>query len=101
MRGHRRLPPPLREPPLRELLLRLLWPRELADRCDAPLEYPENASDPPPLRCVPAVLRVPSLSPRASALPVRSVRCVCVVAFCPVARCACVPCVVRWLAVSG
>jgi len=57
MRAHRRRPPPLREP----LLLRLLWPRELADRCDAPLEYPENASDPPPLRCVPAVLRVPSL----------------------------------------
>jgi len=43
----RRLPPPLRElppllralPPLeRALLLRLAWPRELASRCDEPLE---------------------------------------------------------------
>jgi hypothetical protein len=34
-------------------LLRLCAPRELADRSDAPLEYPENASDRPllALRC--------------------------------------------------
>jgi hypothetical protein len=39
----RRRPPP---PPL--LLLRV--PRELAARVELPLEYPENASDPVPLR---------------------------------------------------
>ena len=44
---HRRRPPP--PPPPRELL-RLRCPRSLEDRCDAPLEYPENASEPPLLR---------------------------------------------------
>src|SRR5262249_44937909 len=42
---HRRLPPPPRE------LLRLLCPRWLDDRCDFPLEYPENASELLLLRC--------------------------------------------------
>jgi len=55
-RCHRRLPPPPREP----LLLRLDCPRELADLCDVPLEYPEKASEPPPLRCVVAFGVLPS-----------------------------------------
>jgi hypothetical protein len=48
---HRRRPPPLR-PLLRPLLLRLLCPRWLAERCELPLEYPENASELAPLRVV-------------------------------------------------
>jgi hypothetical protein len=58
---HRRRPPPLRErpPPLRALLLRLVCPRELADRCDDPLEYPEKASELAPLLCVALPLPLP------------------------------------------
>jgi hypothetical protein len=51
---HRR--PLLRPPPE---LLRLRWPRELADRVELPLEYPENASDRVPLRS--PLVRLPLL----------------------------------------
>jgi hypothetical protein len=72
--GHRR-----REPPLRELLLRLREPRELAARSDFPLEYPENASDFVPLRSAADVVRLPLplLCPRDSWL-VPLARLVCV-----------------------
>jgi hypothetical protein len=70
--GHRR-----REPPLRELLLRLREPRELAARSDFPLEYPENASDFVPLRSAADVERLPLLYPRASWLdPLARLVCV-------------------------